>query len=75
MFFLLLFLGDPALLTCASDFAFRKLTCFVTEKRGFAVVSPSYTSQLSVRLNLCQKLTNLIRIHIFHSKKNINKVV
>ncbi|MFS7976445.1 hypothetical protein Hanom_Chr10g00892541 [Helianthus anomalus] len=62
-FFLYLFFGDPVVLTCASDFVFKKFTFFVTENRGFTVVSPSYTSQLSVKLNLCSsnELMYLVR--------------
>lgn len=58
----LLFFGDddddddpspPLQLTCARHLLVRMLTCFFTENRGFtSVFSPSYTSQLSPRLNL-----------------------
>lgn len=56
----LLFVGDddddpspPLQLTCARHLLVRMLTCFFTENRGFtSVFSPSYTSQLSPRLNL-----------------------
>ena len=56
--FLMLLLLPP--LTRASDFELSRFRCFLIRNRGFAAVSPSYTSQLSPKLSLCSHHHHLI---------------